>query len=179
VYDPEGILSTLPAVATTLAGVLVGAWLRTGLEPRTIASGLTLAGMGGVGLGVLWGLWFPVNKSLWTSSYAVLTAGLATLGLAVCYWAIEVAGCRRWVFPFRVFGVNALALFFLSTLVARALILIRVGPERSSVQSVIFDQVFAAWATPINASLAYAVAYVLVWWLVMWVLDRRRIYLRV
>jgi predicted acyltransferase len=179
VYDPEGMLSTVPALATTLAGVLVGSWLRTARAPRAIATGLTLAGVVAVGVGEVWGLWFPVNKSLWTSSYAVLTGGLATLGLAACYWAIEIAGWRRWAIPFRVFGVNALALFFLSTLAARILVLIRVGPQASPLQSVIFAQAFASWSPPMTASLAYACAYVLVWWLVMWVLDRRGIYLRV
>jgi predicted acyltransferase len=179
VYDPEGVLSTAPALATTLAGVLVGIWLRRGWTPRVVAGGLTLAGIGGLALGELWGRWFPVNKALWTSSYAVLMAGLATLGLAACYWAIEVRGYRRWAVPFRVFGVNALALFFLSTLAARALVLIRIGPHGSSLQSVIYDRVFAPWATPVNASLAYAIVYVFLWWLVMWVLDRRGIHLRV
>jgi predicted acyltransferase len=179
VYDPEGVLSTAPALATTLAGVLVGIWLRRGWTPRVVAGGLTLAGIGGLALGELWGRWFPVNKALWTSSYAVLMAGLATLGLAACYWAIEVRGYRRWAVPFRVFGVNALALFFLSTLAARALVLIRIGPHGSSLQSVIYDRVFAPWATPVNASLAYAIVYVFLWWLVIWVLDRRGIHLRV
>jgi len=179
VYDPEGILSTVPAVVTTIAGVLVGAWLRAGRPPRVVVRGLVLAGIVAAVLGELWGLWFPVNKSLWTSSYAVLMAGLSALGLAACYWAIEIAGHRRWAAPFRVFGVNALALFFLSTLAARVLLLIRVGPERSSLQAVVFSHLFAPWASPVNASLAYAVVYILVWWGLMWVLDRRGIYIRV
>src|SRR5262249_20155924 len=132
VYDPEGILSTIPAVATTIAGVLAGVWLRSGRPPRVVATGLTLSGIVAVGVGAVWGLWFPVNKSLLTSSYAVLLVGLSPLRLAACYWAIEIAGHRRWAAPFRVFGVNAPALFFLSPLAAPLLILIRVGPERSS-----------------------------------------------
>ena len=179
VYDPEGVLSTAPALATTLAGVLAGTWLRSGWTPRVVATGLTLAGIVSVTLGELWGQWFPVNKALWTSSYAVLMAGLATLGLAACYWAIEVLGYRRWAVPFRVFGVNALALFFLSTLAARALVLIRIGPHGGSLQTNIFERVFAPWATPVNASPAYAIAYVFLWWLAMWVLDRRGIHIRV
>ena len=179
VYDPEGILSTVPAVATTLAGVLVGTWLRSGRPARVAATGLTLAGFVALGLGELWGQWFPINKALWTSSYAVLMAGLSMLGLAACYWAIEIAGYRRWAAPFRVFGVNALALFFLSTLAARLMTLIRVGPARASLQSIVFADVFAPWATAVNASLAYAIAYVLVWWVLMWGLDRRGIHIRV
>src|SRR5205807_705060 len=88
VYDPEGILSTLPAIATTLLGVLTGWWVQTERPPRTIAAGLALAGAIGTTLGAVWGVWFPVNKALWTSSYAVLTAGLALLVFAACYAAI-------------------------------------------------------------------------------------------
>lgn len=178
VYDPEGILSTAPALATVLLGVLTGAWLRSGRPARAIAAGLGLAGVLGVGLGQVWSWWFPVNKSLWTSSYALLTAGLALLGLAACYWLIEIQGYRRWAAPFVVFGVNALALFFLSSLAARLLILIRVA-DGTRLQAWLFDRVFAPWAPPVNASLAYALAYVLLWWVVMWMLYRRGIRLRV
>src|SRR5881296_3533167 len=127
-------------------------------------------------LGAAWGVWFPVNKALWTSSYVVLTAGLALLVLAACYWAIEIRGWRRWAAPFVVLGVNALALFFLSTLVAHVLTLIRVG--NITLHTLIFERVFVPWASPINASLAYAAAYVLVWWGAMWLLYRAGVRLR-
>jgi predicted acyltransferase len=105
--------------------------------------------------------------------------GLALITLAACYGLIEVRGYRRWAVPFVVFGVNALALYFLSSAVARLLVLIRVGPENATLQSVLFNRVFAPWASPVNASLAYACGYVLVWWGLMWLLYRRRIVLRV
>jgi predicted acyltransferase len=178
VYDPEGILSTAPAVATTLLGVLAGIWLRSGRPPRVIVTGLAGAGAIGVGLGQIWSWWFPVNKALWTSSYVLLTAGLALLVLAACYGLVEIQGYRRWATPFAVFGFNALALFFLSSLVARLLMLIRVG-EGPRLQAWLFDHLFAPWAAPVNASLAYALAYVLLWWILMWPLYRRGIHLRV
>jgi predicted acyltransferase len=137
-----------------------------------IASGLGLAGSAGIGLGLLWSLWFPVNKPLWTSSYAVLMAGLATGGLAACYWVIEVQGARGWARPFAAFGVNALALYFLSSLVALLLALI-------GLQAWLFQRLFAPWAASVNASLAYAVAYVVVWWAVMEGLYRAGLRLRV
>jgi predicted acyltransferase len=176
VYDPEGILSTAPAVATVLLGVLTACWLRTGRPRRALAGGLVLAGAVGVALGAAWGVWFPVNKALWTSSYVVLTAGLALLVLAACYWAIEIRECRWWATPFVVLGVNALALFFLSTLAARVLTLIRVGGR--PLQTLLFERLFAPWAAPASASLAYAVAYLLVWWGAMWLLYRGGIRLR-
>ena len=176
VYDPEGIVSTLPAIATALLGVLTGQWLQSGRDPRRIFAGLTVAGAVATVLGMAWALVFPVNKALWTSSYVLLTGGLALLLFAVCYWAIELRGWRRWAAPFVVFGVNALLLFFLSTLMARALTLIHVGG--ATLQKVIFDRAFAPWASPINASLAYAVAYLIFWWLVLWPLYRVGIRLR-
>ena len=117
-----------------------------------------------------------MNKALWTSSYAVLTGGLALLLFAVCYWAVEVHGRRRWAAPFVVLGVNALALYVLSSLTAVALARARVGDER--LQAVLFDPLFAPWASPSNASLAYALAYVLAWWVAMALLYRAGVRLR-
>ncbi len=179
VYDPEGILSTLPAVATGLLGVLTGTWLRSGRRPDAIAARLAVAGVAGIVVGELWGLWFPINKSLWTSSYVVLTAGLALVALALCYWLIEIRRWRRWAMPFAVLGVNALLLFFLSTLAARLLSIIKVGTEARSLQTVLFDHLFAPFAAPVNASLAFGLAYVVIWWVITWMLHRWNFRLRV
>ena len=179
VYDPEGILSSVPAVATALLGVLTGAWLRSGREPDVIAGRLAGAGVAGIAIGELWGLLFPINKSLWTSSYVMLTAGLALVTLAVCYWLIEIRQRRRWAIPFAVLGVNALLLFFLSTLAARLLSIIKVGAEGRSLQGVLFERLFAPLGSPVNASLAYALAYVVIWWAIMWMLYRLNVRLRV
>jgi predicted acyltransferase len=179
VYDPEGILSTAPAVATALLGVLTGHWLRRAERSGGTAIRLVLAGAACVGLGQIWSLWFPVNKALWTSSYALLMGGLALIALAACYWLIEVQGYRLWAVPFAALGVNALALFFLSTLLAKLLILARVGTENVTLHTLLFDRLFAPWASPVNASLAFAVAYVLLWWAMMWLLYRWNIQLRV
>ena len=176
-YDPEGILSTLPAVATALAGMLAGQWVRSHRPPRTITLGLLLAGGLGVALGAEWSHWFPLNKALWTSSYAVLTTGIALLVFAACYWAVEVCDWRRWATPFVVLGVNALAVFVLSTLTA--LTMTRVRVESLTFQQFVFERAFAPWASPANASLAYAVAYVLAWWAVMWLLYRLGVRVRV
>ncbi|HEV8614561.1 MAG TPA: DUF5009 domain-containing protein [Methylomirabilota bacterium] len=176
VYDPEGILSTVPAVATVLFGVLAGQWVQSERPRRTIADGLLVAGAVGVALGTAWDVWFPVNKALWTSSYTLVTAGLALLALSACYWAIEIRVWRGWATPFVVLGVNALAVFFLSTLVAHALTQVHV--DGRPLQALVFERVFASWATPVNASLAYAVAYLLAWWGVMWLFYRGGIRLR-
>jgi predicted acyltransferase len=183
VYDPEGILSTLPATATTLLGVLAGHWLRagpsSGRSAARIVGGLAGGGLVATALGWLWGLSFPVNKPLWTSSYALLMAGLAALLLALCHWAIEVRGHRAWAGPFAILGVHALTLFFLSSLMAKLLFIVRVGAGGPRLQAWLFAHLFAPWASPINASLAYALMYVLLWWALMWALDRSGLRLRV
>ncbi|MGH7384826.1 MAG: acyltransferase family protein [Candidatus Rokuibacteriota bacterium] len=179
VYDPEGILSTLPATATALLGVLAGHWLRAGRPASRIVGGLVAGGVIAAALGWVWGLWFPINKSLWTSSYALLMSGLAALALAACYWAIEARGRRAWAAPFAVLGVHALTLFFLSSLTAKLLVIIRVRAGGPRIQAWLFDHLFAPWASPVNASLAYALVYVLLWWALIRALDRTGLRLRV
>jgi predicted acyltransferase len=182
VYDPEGVLSTLPAIATTLAGVLAGHWLVAVESPARKLGGLALAGAAALVAGLAWGAWFPINKSLWTSSYALFTSGAAALGLAACAWAVEVAGYRRWAMVFAVLGTNALALFFLSTLVALLLItteIVQADTGTLTLHALLYRRLFAPWASPVNASLAWAIAYLLVWLGVMGLLYRRRIFIRV
>jgi len=183
VYDPEGLLSTLPAIATTLLGVLAGGWVAAGRSPKAVAAGLAVAGLAAAVLGAGWGLWFPINKALWTSSYALFTAGLAAVTLSGCYWLVEARGFRRWAWPFAWFGVNALALFFLSTLAAKVLLLVRVGPEATRLHAWLFERLFVTWAASLNASLAsvslaWALAYVLIWWGAMWLMFRLGLRLR-
>jgi predicted acyltransferase len=172
VYDPEGVLSTLPAVATTLLGVLAGHWIREVGPTRRAVGGLLIGGVAATAAGWLWAQSFPINKSLWTSSYALFMSGLAALALAACYWMIEVRGWRRVTGPFVVLGVTALPLFFLSSFVARLLYLLRMGPGGPRLQAWLFDHLFAPWLPPLDASLAYALAYVLLWWALMEALHR-------
>ena len=182
VYDPEGILSTLPAVATTLAGVLTGLWLRASRPLVTRAAGMAAAGVVAVVLGLAWGRWFPINKALWTSSYVVFTGGAALLVLAACFWLVEIKQWRRGATPFVVFGTNAIAAFVLSTFVARLLIVLTVTGSAGAPVSLhrwIYMHVFASWAAPPNASLLFAVAYLLLWLALMGVLHRQRIFIRV
>ena len=182
VYDPEGILSTAPAIATTLAGLLTGLWLRGARTMRARATGMAMAGVAAALVGLGWGRWFPINKALWTSSYVVFTAGAALLILAACLWLIEIRGGQRWATPFVVFGTNAIAAFVLSTFAARLLILVKVAGADGAPVSLhrwIYTHVFAPVAAPASASLLFAVAYVLLWLALMSALYRRRIFIRV
>ena len=181
-YDPEGVLSTIPAVATTLGGVLTGHLLRSRRTPIEKVAAMFVAGAAGVVAGWAWNYWFPINKALWTSSYAVFTAGMALQLLAVCYWLIDIKGYRRWATPFIVFGTNALALYFLAELFARLISIVtfaRADGSRADLKTLIFDNLFAPWASPEFASLMFALCTVLLWLGVMTVLYRRRIFIKV
>ncbi len=182
VYDPEGLLSTIPAIATTLFGVLTGAWLRTTKSGYEKVAGLFLAGAVSIVIGWSWNPFFPINKALWTSSYVFFTAGLALQFLAICYWLIDIKGYRRGTTPFVVFGVNAIALFVGSGLMAKLLGLVKVpGPGGTSValKTWLYNNLFASWAEPLNASLLFAIAFLLVWLGLMWILYSRKIFIKV
>jgi predicted acyltransferase len=182
VYDPEGILSTLPAISTTLSGVLTGHWLRTKGTDFEKVSGIFFAGISLVALGYVWNGWFPINKPLWTSSYVIFTSGLALCFLGFCYWLVDIKGYRRWAQPLVIFGVNALALYVFSGMLARILGVIRWnGADGKSItlQRWIFESIFLPLASPINASLIYAVTYILLWLFLMWLLYRKRIFIKV
>jgi predicted acyltransferase len=182
VYDPEGLLSTIPAIATTLCGVLTGHWLRSRRTQFEKVGGMFFVGACAITIGWVWHFWFPVNKSLWTSSYVVLTAGMALQLLAICYWLVDIKGYRAWAKPFIIFGVNALALFVFSGLLARLMGLIKIprgdGPSLA-LQPYIYKTLFASWAAPLDASLLYAIVYIFFWLLLMWLLYRKNIFIKV
>ena len=180
-YDPEGLLSTLPAIATTLIGVLAGHWLgsaRRGAAERV--AGVFAAGTVLLYAGWFWDSSFPVNKALWTSSFVLLTAGLSLQILGLCAWLIEIEGVKRWAWPFLAFGANPIAAYVLSGLGARGLGMAKVAAPGGEValKTWIYQQGFASWASPSAASFAYASAYVLVWLLVMAVLYKLKVFIR-
>jgi predicted acyltransferase len=181
-WDPEGLLSTIPAISTTMFGLVAGMWLRTDAEPGWKARGLLVGGAAAVAIGLLWDLVFPINKNIWTSSYAVFTAGAASVLLGLCYWAIDVRGWRGWTKPFVILGSNAITLFVVSGLLAKTLGIIRVAGADGAPISVgryAYVSYFAPLASPKNASLLYAVANLLVLFALLAWLYRRRIFLRV
>lgn len=180
-WDPEGLLSTLPAIGTVLLGSFAGEWLRSARTPERRVAGLLLAGIAATLAGVAWGSVFPINKNLWTSSYALFTAGIACMVLALCYWLVDVKEYRRAALPFTVFGMNAIAAFFLSSLTARILVLIHVpaGVETVALKTWLHATLFVPYLSPRNASLAFALCYVLLWLGIMSVLHRRRIFIKV
>ncbi|MFN2452823.1 MAG: acyltransferase family protein [Pyrinomonadaceae bacterium] len=182
IYDPEGVLSTIPAIATTLIGILAGHWLRRKQTPLEKVAGMFVAGVTCIVAGWIWNSWFPINKALWTSSYVLFTAGMALQLLAVCYWLIEIKNYRAWAKPFVIFGVNAIALFVGSALLARLMNLWRLprmNGQLGTSKTYIYEHLFLSWAAPINASLFYALAYLLVWLGLMTLLYRKKIFIKV
>ncbi len=182
VYDPEGILSTIPAISTALAGVLTGSWIKSDRSEFEKVGGLFFAGAICAVIGWCWNPFFPINKPIWTSSYVFFTAGMALQFLAFCYWLIDIKGYQRWARPFVIFGVNALALFVGSGLLGRIFGMIhlpRINGAQGNLQTWLFEHLFLSWAEPINASLAFAVSYILFWLFLMWLLYRKEIYIKV
>lgn len=181
-WDPEGILSTLPAIASGLFGVLVGVYLkRKDIDPATKIAWLFCTGTAAVALGLVWDLQFPINKSLWTSSFVLYTGGLATIILSFCYWIIDIQKYNRFTKPFVVYGVNAITVFFLSGLIPRTLGMFSVkaadGTEMN-LQAWLYSG-FTGWLSPINASLAWAITYILFWLVILWVMYNRKIIIKV
>ena len=191
VYDPEGLLSTLPAVSSTLAGLFAGDYLRA-LDGRGGRAGaragtnaalrMAMLGAGLVLAGHAWDLVFPINKPIWTSSYVAYTTGWALVTLGALYQVIDVRGRRAWARPLVVYGVNAITVFVASGLVAKTLVLWRVPGgtgETTSAYNFLYETLFASWAGPLNGSLAFAIATVLLWLGVAWAMYSRRIFIKV
>jgi predicted acyltransferase len=156
--------------------------MRTRRTPFEKVAAMFVAGAAGIVLGWVWHHWFPINKALWTSSFVVFTAGMALQLLALCYWLVDIKGYKRWATPFTIFGTNALALYFLAEFFARLISIIsfaRADGTRADLQSLIFDNLFAPWASPECASLMFALCTVLLWLGVMTILYRRRIFIKV
>lgn len=171
-WDPEGPLSTIPAVATGMLGILVAPWVR---EKRVRE--LALGGAAGLALGLLWGLLFPINKALWTSSYVVFTAGFACVVLALCIWIIDIHHVRGWTKPFVIYGVNPLVAFVGSGLMAKIIDMWMVGPV--SFKAFTYQLLFEPYFQPKVASLLWGLTFVLFWLGVLWILYRRKWFLRV
>lgn len=177
VWDPEGIVSTLPATSTCLFGILTGHMLRAAWSAAERTAWMFLWGALLTASGLIVNWWMPVNKSLWTSSYSLLMAGIAATAFAGCYWVVDIHGRRKWVRPFAIYGMNAIAVYVLSGVTARLLGLIQIG-ERS-LHRVIYESVFAPLAGPYNASLLFGLAFVLYLYGVAYVMYRRGWFLKV
>ncbi|MDB5110768.1 MAG: N-acetylglucosamine transporter, partial [Mucilaginibacter sp.] len=173
-WDPEGLLGTLPAIVTGLFGIRVGSWLkRKDRDDSVKVSWMLTYGVIAIVVGLIWDMFFPINKALWTSSFVLYTGGWATSALAICYWLIDVQGYKRFTKPFVAFGANAITAYILSSYIPHYLNKIKPGG------SSIYQLLFAPHFSPFNASVASAVLLVLIIWVIMWILYSRKIIIKV
>lgn len=181
-WDPEGILSTLPAIATCLFGLLVGGFLKR----KDLAEGDKIAWLFSMAIlavlaGLIWDGFFPMNKALWTSSFVLFTGGLATGGLSLSYWLIDVQQRKKFTTPFVAFGSNAITVYVVSGLIPLALSYIKINGAggKQSLTQYLYEMLFAQHLSPVNASLVSALAYViLLSFPLMW-MYKRKIFIKI
>jgi predicted acyltransferase len=192
-WDPEGIFSTLPAIATCLFGVLAGQLLRSKQTAETKTAWLFVGGNLLLLAGLVMDAWLPINKSLWTSSYSVFMAGMAMNCFGVCYWLIDVHGWQKWAKPFAIYGMNAVTVFVLAGILGRLSLEIKLQKASGAVmplKTVLYDLLCAPFASPErapllgflaspkNASLMWALMYVALLYIIAYVMYRRKWFLK-
>ena len=181
--DPEGIISTIPAIATTLIGVLTGHWLVSEKSAGTKAIRMLFFGILGLVSGLLWNFSFPINKNLWTSSFVLFTSGFALIFLAFLYWVLEIKQWRGpWTMPILVFGMNAIVGFVADSIVYGPGYSFTVKGQNGSPVSwhdAAQVRLVSLGLNAANASLIYSLAAVLFCWILLWLLWRKRIFIKV
>jgi predicted acyltransferase len=185
-WDPEGILSTLPAIGTGIAGLLVGTLLTSRFSKDKKALYLIIGAVSAIAVGLLWNIVFPFNKALWTSSYVLYAAGIASLCLVILYYIIDVLGIAGWTKFFVIFGVNPMVVFFFSGIIPRVLSSIKIdypnnpAHEAISLQTYFYDFLLSPlFSDPKNASLAYALIYLALWFVILYILYRKKLVFKV
>ncbi|MDM7994070.1 MAG: DUF5009 domain-containing protein [Acidobacteriota bacterium] len=181
-FDPEGILSTIPAFATTLFGVFTGYWLRSQRSRESKSAWMFIAGLAMIGAGAVMHLGLPINKNLWTSSFAVFMGGWSLVCFSTFYWLLDIKRAARALQAFSIFGMNAITIYVVSEFVAITLFVVKVGRGGEGAITLhdwIYTVLFASWASPLNASLAYAIAYVGVMYLLGWTMWKRNLFVKV
>lgn len=175
-WDPEGLISTLPSIATALLGIMAGHILKLKRDLAERTTWLYLAGTVLIALGLICDLWLPINKKLWTSSFTLFMAGLDFVIFAGMTWLVDGRGYQRYVRPLAILGMNAIAVYLASEFLDEALGLMRVGGI--SAHAWIYRTLFAPWASPRNASLAFAVCYVMLMYAIAYGMYRKRWFLK-
>lgn len=176
-FEPEGLLSTLPATLNVVAGYLAGNFIRNKENQSAIALKLFGFGLTLIVIGQLWHIVFPINKPLWTSSYVLLTIGWHLLILGILILLIEVLNFKKWTYFFVVFGKNPLFIYIISWIIIGILYLIPI--KDTTIGSYLYRTFFLSWADDKNASLLFAISYMLLMWLIALVMDKKKIYIKV
>jgi predicted acyltransferase len=183
-FDPEGLLSTLPAIVTTILGYITGMLVLETDDKKVLVKKMLIRGVAFLALGLLWGLFFPINKPIWSSSYVVLMAGWSMIFLSISIFLIDVLGWKSATEPFVVFGSNPLFIFVLSAVYAKLLAYIKfipMGGEIVSTKSWLFAKVFMPMAnySAIDASLLFALATITLFWAISLILYRKKIFIKI
>ena len=174
-FDPEGIFSTIPAIATTLFGVFTGQFLRSDRTREEKVAWMFVAGNILLLLGLVMDNWLPINKNMWTSSYSVFMAGLALVTLASCFWIIDVKGWSSWSKPFEIYGQNAITVFFLAGIIGRLTVLIKFHGADGTMMTFktwYYQLFFVPIGDPMIASFAHSIAFILGLYLIAYVMHR-------
>ena len=179
-FDPEGLFSTIPAIATVIIGYFTGEVISKTSEGGKTVIRLLLMGAASAGLGYLWGMVFPINKPLWTSSYVLYTAGLAMGFLALIYLVADVFKFQKWGTFFLVFGTNAIFAYSLAGIWTKTMLNIKLaaGTDKISLYSWIYQKIFAPLAGNMNGSLFFAIFQVVLVWSVVLILYRKKIFIK-
>jgi predicted acyltransferase len=180
-WDPEGPLSTLPAIATGILGMLTGQLLREIKNPADRVSWLFFAGGILIISGLWWDIAFPINKALWTSSYVLYTGGLAMQVFAATYWIVDVHHRQSWIKPFLYYGTNAIFAYVASGVLVKVLLQVKIGGDDAerSLWSFLYEHLYASWLDQKVASLLFALTLVLLFYLILRWMYSRKIFVKV
>ena len=179
-FDPEGLLSTIPSIVTVLIGFLVGTMIKTANDHKDNVQRMAVLGALLIILGWVWGFLFPINKQLWTSSYVLYTGGTATIVLSAMIWLIDVQGIKLWSKPFVIFGSNSIFIFVASGIWAKILLIIKFNLDGKLVSgySYLYKTVFQPLAGDLNGSLLFALFHVLMFWLILAWMYKKKIFIK-
>lgn len=173
-FDPLGLLSTVPAIVNVIAGYFAGRFIQ---QPKQRISVLFFSGLAFVISGIIWDNVFPINKALWTSSYVIYTIGFDLLLLVVLLFIIDIRSFNKWTYFFEVFGRNPLFIYIMAWVIIVLMDLVRLDGQ--SLKSIIYNRAFTNWLPAKDASLLFAIVYMLMMWIIGYVMDRKRWYVKV
>jgi len=184
-WDPEGILSTIPSIVNGIIGLLIGQILIRKISKTQKATKMAIAGIALIIAGLLWNIVFPINKSIWTSSYVLYTTGLAATFLSILYYVIDIADYKKGFKPFLIWGVNPMIVFFTSQIIPQALVMIEFQnphnpEEKINLLSYLYGFGIAPFfSNPMAASLAGALVYVCIWTFILWIFYKNKLIFKV
>ncbi len=181
-FDPEGLISTIPAIAQVLCGYFAGSWLRTKKDPLQKTNGMFITANILLVIAITWEIWMPINKQLWTSSYVFYTTGLALHFLAISYWVIDIKGYTKFTKPFVIYGSNSILAFFGSGMMAKTLYMwtfTGAGGSEISVKGFMYESILRPIGGDWIGSLLHPIFYILLWLAILTWFYRKKIFIKI